>query len=407
MLSIEINRGMFIAPRLSPVSAWTGHIPFAGWVVEALRPNMFVELGAHSGASFFAFCQAVQEGGLNTRCYAIDTWEGDEHSGHYGEDVYASALEHQQKNYGAFSELMRLSFDEAVSSFNDGSIDLLHIDGLHTYDAVKHDFETWLPKLSNRGVVLFHDTCVRERNFGVWKLWDELQGVYPGFEFTHTHGLGVLLVGTEVPASIKDLASRFGTDAACTNALFGSLGELVSAKDALAEYARREYHLKGDSGHLQGLLAERDAALEKERQESSALRAELERRMLGCDEIISRIREAQEILVKNGSVVSSVAGWLADIRQQQEAGSNQVAEVAVSLVARLSDLQNAFQTRADSFDERLMEANSIIAQQCSELEKLRAECLGSRNQIARIEGTLSWRLTAPFRALAHVLASKR
>jgi hypothetical protein len=188
-----ITAALFKADSLHFPSAWIGHLPFAAWIIQQVKPKIFVELGTHTGKSYFAFCQSVAQNSLLTSCYAVDTWEGEEHTEKYSDKVYNQVNNYNRDKYAHFSQLLRMSFDEALSNFADESINLLHIDGFHTYEAVKHDFETWLPKLAPGAVVLFHDTQVRERNFGVWKLWKELKAEYPAnLEFIHSHGLGVL-----------------------------------------------------------------------------------------------------------------------------------------------------------------------------------------------------------------------
>jgi O-antigen biosynthesis protein len=199
-----------IPPKLayrSAFSAWEGHAAFALYLIRELRPRTFVELGTHWADSYFAFCQGVAEWRLPTRCFAVDTWTGDSHAGKYGEDVYDVVNAYHQGRYTGFSRLLRMEFDEAQRQFPDGGVDLLHIDGYHTYEAVRHDFETWLPKMSDRGVILFHDTCVRTGDFGVYRLWDELAARYPAFQFTHSSGLGVVCVGTQVPPPLVEPCS--------------------------------------------------------------------------------------------------------------------------------------------------------------------------------------------------------
>jgi hypothetical protein len=179
-------------------NAWVGHLPFAYWLIASVKPSLVVELGTHSGNSYFSFCQSVKENNLSTKCFAIDTWEGDEHAGNYDNDVYIKVNDHNQKNYANFSTLIRKKFDLALNEFANNSIDILHIDGLHTYEAVRHDYETWLGKVADGGFILFHDISVRDRNFGVYKLWEELIIKYPDFiSFEHSHGLGVIQVNNK------------------------------------------------------------------------------------------------------------------------------------------------------------------------------------------------------------------
>ncbi len=191
--------------------AWAEHIPYAFFLSEILKPSMFVELGVYAGASFLSFCQMIKKLNLSTSCYGIDTWHGDKHSGFYSDDLYLKLSQHVKENYNDFVYLMKMTFDEAKSHFEDNSIDLLHIDGLHTYEAVKHDFENWLPKVSDKGVVIFHDTVERQRDFGVWKLWDEIKEKYPAFNFQHCHGLGTVAVGNNVNSEFIEFINEFNT----------------------------------------------------------------------------------------------------------------------------------------------------------------------------------------------------
>jgi hypothetical protein len=262
-----ISPASFWHPKHIVPSAWYQHAPFAFWLIEALRPGTFVELGTHHGFSYLVFCQAVQRLESMTKCYAVDTWQGDAHAGFYGDEVFARLNELHEQEYSGFSRLVRSSFDEALPHFGNGEIDLLHIDGRHGYEDVAHDFESWLPRLSRHAIVLLHDTNVRERGFGVWRFWGELVHRFPCFEFLHGHGLGVVQVGRSVRGPLRPLFESSLPSKSAIAEIYAQLGRLAiiphELEQANSELLKREQELDRIRVEIAGL---RDTAAQVERE---------------------------------------------------------------------------------------------------------------------------------------------
>jgi len=430
---LEIGEEFFQEPqRLAPPGPWTGHLPAAFWLIKAAKPQILVELGTHSGNSYSAFCQTISLMGLPTRAFAVDTWQGDEHAGFYDESVFQDFNAFNQGHFPSFSKLLRMTFDEARGSFSDGSIDLLHIDGLHTYEAVRHDFENWRSAASDRAVVVFHDTNVRERGFGVWKLWQELSEAYPSFEFHHSEGLGMLGLGQKQSPLMTSLFA-LGQDpesATLVRRLFSARGEtflsrveIVDSKLQIsllttdnAQKATRmavleeELSKRGETllarEHEAGLMGQFIQKKESEIQQKDAYIHEREQVIQIKDELLRERRNAtqrlEDLLHGREQTLQSTADLLRQAEQR-------IAELSREAGSARQDLELARDTIETEISarERLIRDTDLRIQELTaghvaltkERDVSLRESQKSRADLERVLGSRTWRYTSGLRRL--------
>jgi hypothetical protein len=254
-----------------------GHAPFVTWFIERWKPQQIVEPGVHSGNSSFAMCQAAKGAGVRFSLVGVDSLKSDV---------------------------------QAPTEFADGSIDLLYIDVCHDCDAVRHHYQSWLPKMSRQGVIIIHGTQVREpATLGVRRLWAEIKRDCPHCEFMHAHGLGVLFVGGELNESRQALR-----DSLCDPNGFGHLSSLFSML-GMAIASEREASMRSDAleRHVRELTHEvelRGASLSRLHGVLEAVRAEKDRH----SQQASAARELGAALAKAQAEREGVEAQLAQAR---------------------------------------------------------------------------------------------
>lgn len=179
-------------------SAWgdgniTGHVLFVDWLINEMQPRVTVDLGVDYGYSLLALAHSNPG-----KVYGVDGFEGDEWTG--VRDTY-SYVDNNVKRLGLTNvSLIRGFFDDVHHTWNT-PIDILHIDGFHSYEAVKNDYEKWSKFVVDSGVIMFHDTNSHDTRFGVKQFFNELD--MPKFEFMEFQGLGIVSKDANLIEKIK------------------------------------------------------------------------------------------------------------------------------------------------------------------------------------------------------------
>lgn len=108
-----------------------------------------VEIGAYKGRSTWYLARALEDEASPYRVVSIDPHLSGS-AEDYRQTIERTGIASRVDARTAFSYDLVEGFDEPIG--------LLWIDGDHSYEAVRTDFEQWFPLLAVGGVVAFHDT---------------------------------------------------------------------------------------------------------------------------------------------------------------------------------------------------------------------------------------------------------
>ena len=152
-----------------------------------------------------------------------------------------------------------------MTEIEDDSIDLIHIDGFHSYAAVKNDFQLALNKIDKSvGIILMHDINEYQVTFGVNKFWNEIESKFKTFRFNHGHGLGVVFIGNNIDLNFLNLFDE--KDNYFPNILrdfFELLGQRISLFAENEKLNKASLKVSQDVLNLNQLLQDRERDIER------------------------------------------------------------------------------------------------------------------------------------------------
>jgi glycosyltransferase involved in cell wall biosynthesis/predicted O-methyltransferase YrrM len=157
-------------------------------MVRNLQPQVVVEIGSAKGGSLYGWCQLAAP---DATIISIDLPGGEFGGGM--DEMHALLVGTYAKERQSMHFLPRDSHApetlEALETILAGrKIDLLHIDGDHTYEGVKSDYEMYAPLVRSGGLIAFHDVLPHPGfpSCKVDELWDQLKhadGVSEFFDY--------------------------------------------------------------------------------------------------------------------------------------------------------------------------------------------------------------------------------
>jgi predicted O-methyltransferase YrrM len=164
--------------------------------VRDLNPATVLEIGTAQGGTLFLWSRLAQP---NATIVSIDLPGGKFGGG------YTNRRAVLYRRFPAKSQQLHLlredshalpTFQKAKQLFSGKPVDLLFVDGDHTYEGVKKDWEMYSELVRPGGMIVFHDIAGNYDDTQVKKLWDSIKSNYKHNEYAvhpdGLYGIGVL-----------------------------------------------------------------------------------------------------------------------------------------------------------------------------------------------------------------------
>lgn len=146
-------------------------------LVDRIKPGAILEIGTANGGTLFLFSHVASEDAV---IISIDLPGGEFGGGYrkWREFLYKSFIPPGKKIHLLRADAHKTETLEQVEAVLHGrKVDFLFIDGDHTYEGVKKDFEMYSSLVRQGGIIAFHDIVVHPPETGceVSKFWTEIR----------------------------------------------------------------------------------------------------------------------------------------------------------------------------------------------------------------------------------------
>jgi cephalosporin hydroxylase len=170
-------------------------------LIKAAAPQRSLEIGTNYGGTLFLLCTLSPAG---ARVISVDLPAGRFGGGYPRRKIplYRRFPRNGQQLHLIRGDSHASETHARVERLLAGEkLDYLFIDGDHTYEGVKLDFEMYSPFVRSGGMIAFHDIAVhtKEKSCEVDRFWNEVKQRYKHREFIEDPkqgwaGIGVLFV---------------------------------------------------------------------------------------------------------------------------------------------------------------------------------------------------------------------
>lgn len=183
-------------PVIRPLQDRSEFLELANLVGE-LRPTNVLEIGTFRGGTLFVFARLSSP---NATLVSLDLPTSAFGSmARKGQELLFRQFPREQQRLVVLRRNSHLETTRAnVAAALNGPLDFLFIDGDHSYDGVKADFEMYSPLVRPGGMIAFHDIADRHKSdYGVTQFWSEIKSRFRNREILHSPepdpmGIGVL-----------------------------------------------------------------------------------------------------------------------------------------------------------------------------------------------------------------------